>query len=188
MQKNVLYSLSVLLTFLLITSCASKSELQKEFECSSKSFSNLETVQDFKKIFTVKIPKNWKTSLYYDTLQSTVYTADTTKQLTETTILDVTLVQKSIDFNDKFQLELESKNLSKGLILTQKKTLIVNEKQSFYMLSKGEKQNFPYQRLAIYQKLNDQNFIHVKVEVYGDKLIKERLCKAIDLVEKIRSN
>lgn len=188
MQKNIYQLVTILTVFLLISACTSPSELQKEFDCSSSKFSNLETVQDFKKVFTVEIPKNWKTNLYYDTLQSTIYSADTTKQLTETTIYDFNLVQQSIEFDDKFQLELESESLAQGLISTRKKALTINEKPSFYILSRGKKQNFPYQKLAIYQKLNDQNFIHTKVEIYGNNLVNERLCKAIGLVETIKTD
>lgn len=185
MLKKNYQKFSFLLLFISIISCNSSSELQKDFNCSSSSYSNLEEVEDFKKVFTVQLPKNWKTNLYYDNVQSTIYSADTTKQLTETTIFDFNLVQKAVSFNDKFQLELESENLAKGLISTQKKVLKLGEKPSFYMLSKGKKQNFPYQKLNIFKKLNNENFINIKIEVYGDKLIEERLCKAISLVEKI---
>lgn len=186
-QKNISFLLPLILLCLLIGCSNTSSQLQKDFNCPSSSFNNLETVQDYKKVFTVNIPKNWKTNLYYDALQSSIYSADTTKQLTETTIFDFNLVQKPIDFNEKFQLELEHKNLAQQLISTQKKTLTINNKPAFYILVKGKKQNFPYQKLVIYQKLNDQNFIQIKIEIYGEKSVNKRLCKAINLAEKIKT-
>ena len=69
----------LLLVLVSYTSCKSN-KLSEEFKCSSPSFSNLEEITDFKKNFVMKLPKNWKTNLYYDEMVSSIYTADTTFQ------------------------------------------------------------------------------------------------------------
>lgn len=78
-----------LLTSLLLMSCQDKSEISQEFNCQKVSFNNLEIVEDVKDLFSLEIPKDWKTNLYQDEVQSSVFTADTTKQLTETVLLDI---------------------------------------------------------------------------------------------------
>ena len=66
---------------------------------------------DVKKTFSVAYPKNWKTNLYFDETQSSIFTADTTKQLTETVLLDITFINKEINFNDSFKLQQEQESL-----------------------------------------------------------------------------
>ena len=78
---------------LLLCSCSQQSEVSKKFNCKPTNFTNLEKIEDVKNLFSLEIPKKWKTNLYYDDLQSSIYTADTTKQLTETFLLDITNVK-----------------------------------------------------------------------------------------------
>ena len=68
-------------------------------------------------MFTVDIPKNWKTNLFYDDLQSSIYTADTSKQLTKTILLDFSFIQKKISLNEIFVLKLEQEKLLEKLII-----------------------------------------------------------------------
>ena len=88
--------ITLILFVSILFSCNSKSELYKELNCKSTPFSNLESIEDVKKLFTVQFPDNWKTNLYYDKSQSSIYTADTTKQLTETMLLDITHVSNTV--------------------------------------------------------------------------------------------
>jgi hypothetical protein len=174
------------LLFLLCSSCQQKSSLSTEFSCTSTAINNLEEVVDVKKIFSVQFPKDWKTNLYYDTMQSSIYTADTTKQLTETTLLDVTYIKKSIALNDIFKLENEQENLANGLIQIQSKDITLFNKPAYYAVSKGKKRGFAYQVCNLFIKINEEHFIHTKAEFYGDSFVYERLCTAIYLIEKIK--
>lgn len=181
MRKIILFFLG-----LIIMSCNSKTELQKEFNCNGKQIEKLEMVKDMKTVFSLELPKHWKTNLFYDSLQSSIYTADTTRQLTETTILDVTLVQDSIAFNEDLKLKFEQAQLQRKLIVIKSKKITALNKPSYYFLSKGNKNNFPYQSLDIYILINESNFLLAKAEVYGDSLVNQRLCEAINLIEKIK--
>ncbi|MGB0890891.1 MAG: hypothetical protein ACPGUU_00970 [Flavobacteriaceae bacterium] len=176
----------VLLFTLLISSCKTKTDLEKDFNCSTPTVSKLETVKDMKSIFSLQLPKHWKTNLFYDSLQSSIYTADTTRQLTETTILDITLIQDSIALNQDLKLKFEQAQLQKKLIVTKSKNINLINKPSYYFLSKGNKNNYPYQSLDVYILMNESNFILAKAEVYGDSLVNQRLCEAINLIEKIK--
>ncbi|MEE9407510.1 MAG: hypothetical protein V3V28_05490 [Polaribacter sp.] len=178
----------IFVTSLLFFSCQNSSEINKDFDCKVENYQNLEEVKDVKNLFSVEIPKNWKTNLYYDALQSSIYTADTTKQLTETLLLDVTYIKKEINFDEDFKLKKEQENLVKKLIQVKTKEIIVLNKPSYYTISKGTKSGFNYQVCEIFMKVNNQNFILAKAEVYGGSLVNERMCKAINLIKKIKTN
>jgi hypothetical protein len=177
-----------LLASLLLFSCAKKTEIEKEFNCISNDFDNLETIVDVQKLFSVQFPKNWKTQLYYDTTQSAIFTADTTKQLTETVLLDITFVNKKIMFNDAFKLQQEQESLAKSLIQIKSKELQVLNKSAYYTLSKGKKGKFMYQVCNTFIKINEDNFILAKTEIYGDSLVNKRMCKAFNLIKIIKIN
>ncbi|MCL7754106.1 hypothetical protein [Polaribacter sp. Z022] len=183
-MKNVLFTL--IGASLLFFACSKQSKIIENFNCKPIKFKNLEKVNDFKNLFSLEIPSTWKTNLYYDDLQSSIYTADTTKQLTETLLLDITNINQNIKFDTNFKLKQEQENLSKNLVqITSKKTTILN-KPSFYTISKGKKGKFNYKVCHFFIKINEQSFILAKAEVYGDSLKNERLCKAINLIEKIK--
>ena len=168
----------------MIISCNS-SELYKDFECNTQSFSNLEKTTDVRNLFSVKFPKHWKTNLYYDNSQTSIYSADTTKSLTKSTLIDVTYIHNSIAFNNAFLLKLIKKEKELQLQNVKAKEIVVLEKPSYIQQSKGKKGAYSYQILNVYSKINSDNFLHSKIEVYGDSLVNERICKAIDLLDKI---
>lgn len=182
------YSIISFLASLLLFSCTNSSKISKDFNCETTNFNNLETVKDVKNFFTIELPKNWKTNLYYDDVQSSIYTADTTKQLTETLLLDVTYIKNAIHFNEDFKLKQEQESLAKNLIQTKAKETIFLENPAYYTISKGKKGTYKYQIFQTFIKINEQNFILAKAEVYGDSLINKRMCSAIALIEKIKIN
>ena len=166
-MKNILVIFTAIFLFY---SCSQQSEISKRFNCKPINYQNLEVVKDVKNLFSIEIPKTWKTNLYYDTLQSSIYTADTTKQLTESLLLDVTYIQKNINFDTSFKFEETS----------------FLEKPSYYTIYKKKKGAFDYQVCLLFIKLNKQNFILAKAEVYGDSVVNTRLCNAFALIEKIK--
>lgn len=176
----------VLITTLLFFSCQKQSEISREFKCESVTYDNLENNEDVQSMFSIEIPENWKTNLYQDEIQSSIFTADTTKQLTETVLLDVTYIQKKIEFNEAFLLQQEQESLSKGLINIKSKALKIIEKPALYLLFKGKKGKFDYHICNAFIKVNESNFILAKTEVYGDTLINQRFCKALSLINNIK--
>ena len=183
-MKNILF---IILASLVFFSCSDQTEISKHFNCKPTTFNNLEEVKDVKNLFSIEIPKTWKTNLYYDDIQSSIYTADTTKQLTETLLLDVTFINKSINFDTSFKLERAQEDISKSLINIKSEETNFLEKPSYYTVSKGKKGKFDYQVCHVFIKINDQNFILAKAEVYGDYLVNKRLCDALALMEKIKN-
>ncbi|RCS26927.1 hypothetical protein DUT90_07365 [Polaribacter sp. WD7] len=180
-----IYLLSSILLFL---SCVKQSELSKEFNCKPSIINDLETIYDVRNVFSITLPNTWKTNLYEDVYQSSIFSADTTKQLTETYLIDVSYIKNNIQFNDLFKLKIEQENLSKKLVQIKSKELKLIDKPSYLSLYKGKKSNVMYQKMLVYIKLNNTNFILAKAEVYGDSLVEERLCKALQIIENIKTH
>lgn len=185
MSIKTLYKFLIIFTLLLF-SCNNIPEISADFNCKTSIFKNLETVDDVKNLFSIELPKNWKTNLYQDEVQSSIFSADTTKQLTKTVLLDVTFIQNKINLDDTFVLKQEQENLAKNLIKIKSKEMVLLDKPSFYMLFKGKKGEFNYQICNIFIKINESNFILAKTEVYGDSLINSRLCKSFTLIDNIK--
>ncbi len=174
----------LILVSVLFFSCG-QSKLSKELGCEKTSFSNLETVEDVHKNFSVKLPDNWKTNLYFDNSQSSIYSADTTKQLIETYLVDITMISSKIDFDNPFILDYKNQLTKNNLVESTSFQTTFLDQESYYSRALGKKNGFPYEIINLFIKVNNQAHIHAKAEVYGDSLSNERLCEAISLIEKI---
>lgn len=179
------FSLLLFTSFLLL-SCQNSSELNTDFNCETSTFNHFEKVDDVKNLFSIALPKNWKINLYQDEVQSSIFAADTTKQLTATVLLDVTYIKSKINFDDAFLLKQEQENLAKSLIQIKSKKITLLKKPSIYIIYKGKKGEFPYQTCHTFVKINEQNFIFAKTEVYGDSLVNQRFCNSFSLIENIK--
>lgn len=177
-------SYSLLLFIFLLLSCSS-SDLKKDFDCSRNSYINLTEIKDFRRLFTLSLPKDWKINLYYDHGQSSIYAADTTLNLTETTLIDASYIHAPIFFDTDFKQKLSSENLQMGLTEVKSKDISYLNNKAYYSLAGGKRGKFDYHILNVFTKVNSDNFLHVKAEVYGDSLVNERLCKAIGLIDEI---
>lgn len=182
-MSKYLYFLAVLL----FISCNSSSELSKDLNCDFHSFSNLETFTDFKKNFSIKLPKKWKTNYYYDNTISSIYSADTTLNLTETILIDASFVLNPINFDDSFINKLKKDTESMNLQEVSSKKTTLFKKPCYYTISEGKKGQYKYTVFNVFTKENT-GFLHIKTEVYGDSLVDKRICKAVSLIEKIQLN
>lgn len=180
---------SAVFVFFLLISCNSLPNLNEEFNCKAvNSYDNLKTHNDVRKMFSTQLPKNWKVNLYYDNAKTSVYAADTTVSLTKTTLIDVTLVHKTVFIDNTFKQKITDDN--KKMQLSEVKTNTINllKRPSYYSYAKGKKNNYTYHILNTFTKVNSENFLHIKTEVYGDSLVDKRICKAIKLIDKIQLN
>ncbi|WP_299672595.1 hypothetical protein [uncultured Polaribacter sp.] len=130
------------ITTLLLYGCQQKSDVKNDFECKERFFTDLEEVIDVKNNFVVQVPKHWKKSLYTDESQSSIYFADTTKQLTEAILLDINFITNSIQIDDVFKLKIEQEILSDKLIQIRSKEISFLQKPSYYTVSIGKKGKF----------------------------------------------
>lgn len=167
--------------FLLLNSCGSPT-LSAELNCTVELPDGLEKVQDVHQQFAVTIPKHWNTNLYYDAAVSSIYTADTTKQLTETYLLDVTMI--STDKSESSLLSnFRNQLLEKELIEIASFETNILKRNAYYSRAVGKKQGHLYEVMNIFIFLKNNKQIHVKAEVYGDSMRNERLCEALQLIE-----
>jgi hypothetical protein len=171
---------------LLFFSCKQHSILKQDFNCKESFFSNLKEVKDPNGNFSVQVPSNWKINRYTDAIQSSIYGADTTKQLTKSILLDLSYISNTIEINELFKLKVENENLSNKLIQKKTKELNFLNKPSYYVISIGKKGTYSYTSLQLFITTNKEKTMLVKAEIYGDYLVDERLCKAITLIEKIK--
>ena len=74
--------------------------------------------------------------------------------------------------------------LSQRLKQLESHKIIFKEKPSFYSEARGVNNNFNYYVFNLFIKLDENNYIHSKIEIYGDALKEERICKGINLLEK----
>ncbi len=175
----------VVIAFLLVA-CNSKTILEKEFSCNATTVPNAENVTDIKKLFTVNIPAHWKTNLFYDNMQSSIYAADTTKQLTESVLVDVTQVKSAYVFDKQFKDQLTQNDAKLNLNSEKQSQFQFKNKPAFYSISKGMKGDFSYQILNIFIQQNSNSSYHLKTEVYGDTAVKKRLCNGIAILNSIQ--
>lgn len=182
MKFIIFFSVFTLLFF----SCTNQSNISKDFSCGdTNSYTNLETLDDFKKYFKIQLPKNWKTSYYYNSIESSIYSTDTTLSLTkEATFIGASYILNPIEIDAQFINKIKSDNHKMQLQEISSKQTKFLEKPTYYNLSKGKKGKYDYKVLNIFTKTNT-GFLYVKIEAYGDSLVDERICKAVNLVNKI---
>ena len=97
-------------------------------------------------------------------------------------MLDITHIQKEYNFNANFKNQLFKNDSIQELNLIKEKEITLLKKPAYYRVSKGFKGVYPYQIVNIYIKQNSNSAYHIKTEVYGDSLVNNRLCKAMQLI------
>lgn len=182
------YFLAILI-IVFICSCSSSSKLSDDFSCeNTNSYTDLQKNSDFRKMFNIEFPKQWKVNLYYDDTKTSVYAADTTLSLTKTLLIDVTLVHSTVFIDKTFAQKITADNKKMKLTELKTKHTELFKKPSYYSYAEGKKANYPYHILNIFTKVNSDNFLHIKTEIYGDSLVEQRICNAIALIKKIQLN
>ena len=172
--------------FLLIIaiSCSKRTSLADELTCRKfQSLGDTENKQDFNKKFEIKIPVNWKHKGYFDDYQSSLFAADTLKQLTETYILDVAYKNGEINIGDSFSVQLNKNN---ALEVLKSNTEKFKDYTSYWQVSKGEKNGYPYHLFNMFIETSKQGYIEIKSEFYGEKLVDERLCESLGIISTLK--
>ena len=178
--------LKFLLVFLVIIGCKQNGQLSSEFSCEFSHDLTISSETDLKNKFEIGIPSNWKVNLYQDEVQSSVYVADTSVALSRSILMDVTWVKDNIKFDKVFFLRNEQEELLKKNIKVSSKEIQYKGKKAHYALYKGNKNNLPYQSLHSFIKIDEMSFLKVKIDVYGKEENKERLCKALSIIDRIK--
>jgi len=180
------YALWFLLAIVLITGCQN-SKFERDFDCDTPvQFTNTKTYKDVLSHFKVDVPNNWKTKLYYDEYQSTLYTADTTKQLSESYIIDVTWRQGELVFDADFE-ERVAANVSNehNLIPVKSGRGEFLGKPSYYHISTGKNATMNWHHLQVYVQSGTDDYYLLTSKIYGSDFVNERICASFGLFKTI---
>jgi hypothetical protein len=172
--------------FLFFSGCSNQSEIGKKMNCSATTYKNTKEITDFNKNFTLNIPSNWKTELYFDNYQSEIFSADTLKQLSETYILAASYNLGTLDFDSDFHHRKDSVLTANNLKIIDSGNESFLSKPSFWYISKGTKNNFDYHRLTVLTKLSENTYFSAYSEIYGNANVDKRICESISLLESIQ--
>ena len=172
--------------FLLFSGCSNQSEIGKKRFCSPTTYKNTKQISDFNKNFTLNIPSNWKTELYFDNYQSEIITADTIKQLSETFILSASFDLGALNFDSDFHHRKDSVLKVNNLKMIDSGSHTFQSKPSFWYVTKGMKNNFEYHRFTVLTKISENTYFSAYSEIYGNKNIDARICESISLLESIQ--
>lgn len=181
-MKSTLYVFSL---FFILISCKKQSELSKAFNCNTSKLNNSEVYSDFKHNFNVTIPTNWNTELYYDEFQSEIFTADTTKQLSETYILDAAFNYGNLEFNEAFYKKTDSILAVSNLQKVKDGSLQFKTKPAYWYLVTGTKKGFTYNQFNLMVKLSNDTYFTAYSEIYGTDNIDKRICESISILDTI---
>lgn len=178
--------LYLLIAVIILTSCEKQSNLQKDFICKTISFSNTKEILDFKKQFSIATPNNWKTNLYYDNTQTQIYTADTTKQLSETYILDIAFNSGELVLDDNFKNKIIIDLKEEQLQNLKFKFDTFKEKSCLWFVSKGMKKKLDYYYFQMFVLNSSTDYYEITTKIYGNELLDERLCESIAIISEMK--
>lgn len=174
--------------FLLIVfiSCE-KNNLSKEFNCRNNTeYSDLKQYRDVLKKFKIDLPTDWKTNLYYDDFSSEIFSADTTKSLTNSFIVEISWRQGELVLDDNFSKSLsDSLQLKENLKTVKSGSIEFKENPGYWNLSKGRQSGYTYNFLQLYVKTELDEYVMLTTKIYGDQYIDNRLCESITLLDEI---
>jgi len=179
----------ITITIFSLISCQ-RNDLIKEFDCtSSVNMGESKEMRDILKKFKIIVPKSWKTQLYYDEFKSQIYSADTTKNLTETYVLDIAWHQGELKLNEFFEQKvIDTLAINEQLTTYKSKFGKFHGKDAYWNLSEGIDSGFPYNHLELYIKTDFDEYFTITTKIYGQDNINTRLCESILIVDKIKFN
>ena len=186
MKRVISYSIIVFL-IIMQYSCQKDVFLYKEFSCQMTTSDVVkETVEDFKNSFSVEVPKHWNTKLYYDNLQSEIFTADTLKTLNNSYIMDLSMINATIDINNLFKEKVYTVTQSEGLQTIQDNFIKFKKNKAYYHLGKGIDNNQELHVFQCYIKLSEDFYFLAKTEIYGQENVDERLCESFEVLNSLK--
>ncbi len=182
MKKIILFTVIVALV-----SCK-KTAIESELGCdSSPKIGKTKEVRDILKKFKVVIPENWETQLYYDEFKSQIYAADTTKQLSETYILDIAWHQGDLMLNEALAKSVkDTLNIREQMTTVKSGFGTFKKKQSYWNLSQGKRSDRLYTFLQVYLKSEEDEYFLMTTKLFGDANVDARLCESIALFDKVK--
>ncbi len=176
------YIFVLTLLTLFLTSCQ-KSKFEREFECETpSSYTQTKTFKDVLGHFEIDVPSSWKTELYYDEYQSALYSADTTKTLRETFILDVSWRQGELVLNKDFEVKV-AQNATRNLRLIPVKSGFGEYlgNPAYYHIATGKSDDLSWHYLEVYVQHKVDEYYVFTAKIYGNEFVSERICSSFSI-------
>ena len=143
--------------------------------------------KDVLKKFKIDIPISWNSKLYYDEYKSVLYSADTTKNLSETFIIEITWHQGELEVNQGLDTLVQDAIDTKEELQTLKSGFGKFKKfPAYYNLSNGENIDLSYFYLQVYLQTKPDEYFTLTTKIYGNEFVDERICASIALFNEIK--
>lgn len=179
------FFIGLFLISVLFSSCSKSSQLEKEFSCHTNIKLTTEKVLDFYESYSVEIPKNWKTSLYYDNMQTEIFAADTTKVLENAYTMEFSMINGKMNSIESFKNKVKEKAINTGLQLIKENFIDKDKKKGYYFYGKGMQNNLEIYVFQYYIKFDNEKYFMVKTEIFGNEKVDERLCESLNIISSI---
>lgn len=180
---NDMKHLPALICILFLMIGCQNSKFEKEFDCDTPmKYTQTKRYKDILKHFEIDVPKNWKTELYYDEYQSSLYTADTTKELRETFILDIAWHQGELVLNKDFEVRV-AQNASRNLKLVPVKSGFGDYlgHPAYYHIATGKSEDLSWHYLEIFVQHKVDEYYTFTAKIYGNEFVSERICSSFSI-------
>ena len=175
----------ILLLGFTFLACSSPSELEEMNGCGADLPDNLTEKTDFKKNFKLQLPSPWKTSYYYSPSTSEMFAADTTKQLTESYIVELIHQDAELELGSDLKSKIDSFNKDNNYSLVDSNELQFKNHPAAFFTLKGKKNNYDVLIFDLYVKTSEVSYFNSKIEIYGNSNIQNRLCESLAILNTI---
>lgn len=186
MTKRFPLILSISIVFLCL-SCKQEKTLQNFIDCDYETnFKHDKVLRDAKNYFEVNIGNHWKRELYVDDGQSRMYAADTTRDYSESFIIDITrfdgrIVLDSV-FQNKLKKDIENENRS---YIIKDNFLNYNTKKGygvFYFEHKGANPTYFMEFYIAYP----EHYYLLKAIILGNEKFEDNLCETMEVINSFK--
>lgn len=169
----------------MLFACNTPSELELENGCGAKAPSNVVDKTDFKKNFKLKIPDTWKISHFYSPATSEMFVADTTKQLSESYIMEMIYQDSEILLGSDLKSKVEAFNKVNQYSMVDSNELRFKEHPATFFTIRGKKNNYDVLIFDLYVKTSETTYFNSKTEIYGNANIQKRLCESLAILNTV---
>ena len=176
-MRNKNYIIVIAIVFGLLFSCKTTNN-EPELE--------LKNVFDLKGKFEIELPSNWHKKYNSSEFSSGIISSDTTKELSETTIINVNWNQDTVYINSHLEKLIDSLNMTIGLETKTKKSGRINDYRTYFNYGTGLDSTTELrinQLLYILKSDSINGHILLTASIYGDS-VSQRQSEQIDEIVK----
>lgn len=180
--KTYLFYLAFLSLF---TSCE-ENLLTDTFKCDSTlSYKSTKKYTDVLKKYAVDIPEDWKTEMYFDEYRSEIFTADTTKELNNSYIMEFTRQLGEFDLDTVFVNHVNRSLLQSKIIPVKEGFGKFKGHPAYFNYAVGQQKGFNYYYLQLFVKTKSDEYYTLSSKIYGVENLDARFCESIHYMNSI---